>query len=305
MLHAKRRQIFEGPRRCGGIMVLVLVVVCTTTVGKAADQDTHCLWRASNATNHVYLQGSVHLLKKRHYPLADAIEMAYADSAVLVLEADLSAAQDPAQQMAMLKKGMLEGHTTLQDLLSEETWQMAEEQLGEMGLNIALFNGFKPWYFATSITALRLQGLGFSPFDGIDWHFFNRAESDGKPVVGLETLEYQMGLFDAISKGDQEALVRQTLEDIADIDQQMDAILEAWSKGDLTAMDETLLKSFKEYPVVYKRLVTDRNRDWIPRIMECLDSGKVHLVVVGAGHFAGTDGLVCLLRKQGLHLKQL
>lgn len=287
----------------GVIGVLLVLVAGAPQIARA--ETKHCLWRASSGANHVYLQGSVHLLKKSHYPLPDALEDAYASSAVLVLEADLSAAQDPAQQMVLMKKGMLEGSATLQGLLSDETWAMAEKQMVEMGMNIALFNAFKPWYFATSIAALQLQTLGFSPFDGIDWYFFNRAKADGKPVVGLETLDYQRGLFDAIGKGDQDALVRHTLEDIANIDEEMDAILKAWSAGDLEAMDETLLKSFKEYPVVYKSLVTNRNHNWVPKIMEYLNSGKVHMIVVGAGHFSGKEGLLQLLKKKGLLLKQL
>ncbi|MBL7076913.1 MAG: TraB/GumN family protein [Kiritimatiellae bacterium] len=286
-------------------IISVVLSLAALVPWAVADTATHCLWRISKDANHIYLQGSVHLLKKSHYPLPDAIENAYADSAVLVLEADLSAAQDPAQQMALLKAGMLEGKATLQGSLSKETWAMAEKQIAEMGMNIALFNAFKPWYFATSITALRLQSLGFSAFDGIDWHFFNRAKTDGKPVVGLETLEYQMSLFDAISAEDQDALVRQTMEDIANIDEEMDAILDAWAVGDLKAMDESLLKNFKEYPVVYKSLVTDRNHNWIAQIVGFLESGKVHMIVVGAGHLSGKEGLLQLLKKQGLQLKQL
>ncbi len=293
-------------RRCvpgwlGGVLLaLVAGLPWTTRAGS-----THCLWRISNATNHVYLQGSVHLLKKSHYPLPDAIEKAYAAAAVLVLEADLSGAQDPAQQMAILKKGMLEGGATLQETLSQDTWTLAEQQVAGMGMHMALFNGFKPWYFATSITAMRLQSLGFSPFDGVDWHFFNRATTDGKPVVGLETLDYQMGLFDAISADNQDALVRQTLEDLGTIEQEMDTILAAWSRGDLEAMDRALLKSFRKYPAVYKSLVTDRNHNWVPLIVGFLESGTVHMVVVGAGHLSGREGLLKLLERQGLKLEQL
>ena len=98
----QRRSFLSG-------VVGILVALATAVPGTTHAEPTHCLWRASNATNHVYLQGSVHLLKKSHYPLPDAIEKAYGESAVLVLEADLSAAQDPALQMAILRKGMLEG----------------------------------------------------------------------------------------------------------------------------------------------------------------------------------------------------
>ena len=287
----------------GGLAALTVVVAGLP--GRVAAGDTHSLWRVSDATHHVYLQGSVHLLKKSNYPLPAVIEAAYADSAVLVLEADLAAAHDPATQMAMMRKGMLKDKATLKGTLSATTWDMAEKQLGEMGMNIAMFNGFKPWFFAMTITVSRLQMLGFSSFDGLDWHFFNRATADAKPVVGLETLDYQMELFDTIAAADQDALVRQTIQDIATIEDEMDVVVDAWATGNLPKLEAALLKNFKEYPAVYKRLVTDRNHNWIPLIRKQLDSGKVHMIVVGAGHLAGKEGLVALLKKAGLQLKQL
>ena len=93
-------------RRRQFLLSLVVVVWLPSAV-TAAEAAKHCLWRISSATNHFYLQGSVHLLKKSHYPLPEPIEAAYRESSVLVLEADLSAAHDPALQLAMPQKGML------------------------------------------------------------------------------------------------------------------------------------------------------------------------------------------------------
>lgn len=286
----------------GGALAAILLLPSFPVLAGTA---THCLWRVGNATNHVYLAGSVHLLKKSHYPLPEAIEAAYADSDVLVLEADLSVAQDHEKQMAILKEGMLQGDATLKGALSRSTWTRAEKALAEMGMSIALFNAFKPWFFATTLTAMRLQTLGFSAMDGIDWHFFNRASAERKSIVGLETLDYQVSLFNAIASDDQDALVRQTLADIAHIEEEMDTILQAWSTGDLDAMDRLLLDSFKPYPHIQKLLVTDRNRNWMPRIIDFLQSGKVHMIVVGAGHLPGKQGLLNLLQKQGLKIEQL
>jgi uncharacterized protein YbaP (TraB family) len=286
-------------------MVVAILTAWIPLPATAGDAATHCLWRISDWANHVYLQGSVHLLKTSNYPLPTPIEDAYRDSDVLVLEADLSAAQDPVQQLAMLQKGMLEGKATLKGTLSEETWAMAERQAEDMGVSMAMFNAFKPWYFSMAITMIRLQGLGFSAFDGLDWHFFNRAKEAGMPVIGLETLEYQMELFEAISADDQDALVRQTIKDIANIEEEMSEIMSAWATGDLVKLEQALLGSFKEYPLVYKCLVTDRNHNWVPMIMQFMDSGRVHMIVVGAGHLAGREGLVQLLAKKGLRLEQL
>ena len=291
-----RRQFF--------LTLLAFAWLLAATVS-AADRGKHCLWRISNATNHVYLQGSVHLLKKSHYPLPEAINAAYRDASVLVLEADLSAATDMTLQLTIQQKGRFEGDATLKGALSSETWALAEKQMLKMGMNMAMFDAYKPWYFGMAISLTQLQRLGFSAMDGLDWHFFRRAQTDQKPIVGLETLLYQIELFDTITEGDQDALVRQMIQDIAALEEEMDSIMQAWSSGDLTALEESLLSSFKQNPVVYKRLLTDRNHNWVPQIESFLNSGRVHMVVVGAGQLAGKDGLVALFTRKGLSLEQL
>ena len=289
-------------KRC--IIRFTAFAVLAFAVTAGAEPERHCLWRVTDGTNHVYLQGSVHLLRKEHYPLPGPIEQAYTEADVLVLESDLGVAEDPVQQMKLLTRGMLEGDATLKETLSPETWALAEEKVKALGLSMALFNAFKPWYFAMSITVFKLQNMGFSSLDGLDWHFYRRAVADEKPVVGLETLAFQLDLFDEIAGGDQEALVRQTLEDFDLLETEMEALLRDWSTGNADRLERTLLKNLKDYPGVYKRLVTDRNRNWVPRIADFLEEGRVHMIIVGAGHLGGEQGLLKLLAQKGYRLEQ-
>jgi uncharacterized protein len=269
----------------------------------AASRD--CLWRVQSASNCVYLLGSVHLLKAENYPLSVAINKAYYDSRILVLETDLGKAQDTAAQMAILSKGMYGGSNTLVGTLSPATYAMAKQRTKEMGLDMALFDHFKPWYFVMVLTVAKLQALGFNPMDGLDWHFFRRARSEEKQVIGLETLDYQLNLFETISPADQDLLVQQSLKDFDVIEKDMDRILRAWQTGDVEELEKTLLKSFKEYPRIYETFVARRNRNWMPRIESFLKGTDNYMVVVGAGHLAGKDSLIRMLQKQGYKVEQL
>jgi uncharacterized protein YbaP (TraB family) len=80
----------------------------------------------------------------------------------------------------------------------------------------------------------------------------------------------------------------------------------AWRTGDSTAMAKLLNQATQESPVIYKRLVSDRNQSWVPRIEELLRGNKKAIVIVGAGHLVGSDGVVeLLLKKKNLKVTQL
>ena len=287
--------------------LLFLVLAARSLAGETPRQEPahNCLWRVSGESNCVYLLGSIHLLKSEHYPVSVPISKAFLDSRVLVLEIDLGGATNSATQVHLFSKGMLSGTSTLQRILSPATFDLASRRTKELGLDISLFNGFKPWYFVMTLTMLKLQKLGFDPMDGIDWHFYRQARQYERKVIGLETLDEQIGLFDSVSVAEQEQLVQQTLRDFDVVDKDMNRIYQAWRTGDVAGLEKTLLKSFEEYPRIYNLFVVNRNRKWLPRFESFLKDSDNYLVVVGAGHLAGKDSLVKLLQKKRYKVEQL
>src|SRR5204863_8871299 len=94
----------------------------------------HSLWKVQGQSNSVYLLGSVHVLKKSHYPLAAPIETAFSNAAIVAFETDIEALDDPAIAMKLLAKGQLPEGETLKTQLSPETYKMWVKQLEEAGL---------------------------------------------------------------------------------------------------------------------------------------------------------------------------
>jgi uncharacterized protein YbaP (TraB family) len=82
-------------------------------------------------------------------------------------------------------------------------------------------------------------------------------------------------------------------------------LVKSWLSGDAAAVEDLLLASMKEYPEVYRKVVIDRNRRWLPILIKMLDQGETALVVVGAAHLVGEDGLIELLRRRGYTIEQL
>ena len=263
-----------------------------------------CLWVVETSSNQVFLLGSLHVLKSDAYPLAAEIDRAYAVSQRLVFETDLAAMMDPAIQAKMMELGVYpEGQDLFQNI-SQPTQIKLEKKLKELGLTPAYVSRFKPWFLAVTLTTLELQRLGFNPLYGIDLHFYTKGTSDEKELAYLESIAYQLNLLGKMNARDQNSFLNQTLKDLEVSAQLADDMMAAWQKGDADKLYTLLFKSFKAHPAIEERLLTRRNKDWIPKIEEMLGKPKNTMVIVGAGHLIGPEGIVALLKQKGYKVKQ-
>src|SRR5262249_2449578 len=143
------------------------------------------------------------------------------------------------------------------------------------------------------------------PNYGVDRYLAERASKSGKPISGLETFESQMSIFDGLSAREQESMLRETLEEMDQLQKSAERIVQAWLTGDTASLEESLLSGMRAYPDLYQRLLVARNRRWLPQIEALIKQGGNALIVVGAAHLVGKDGLIELLRQQGYTVEQL
>lgn len=287
---------------------LFMLVLSATGSPAQQSQETapskSCLWVVQTSANTVYLLGSLHLLKSNAYPLAAEIEQAYAASQRIVFETDIGAMLDPAIQAKMLELGLYpEGQDLFQNI-SGTTRRNLEEKLEGLGMPPSYFSRFKPWFLAVTLTTLELQRLGFNPLYGIDLHFHTRALADEKELAYLETVEFQLDLLGKMTAEDQQAFLSQTLNDLEVSAELSGEMMAAWQNGDAGKLSEILFKSFKAHPGIEDRLLNRRNRNWIGQIRKMMKAPQNTMVIVGAGHLLGPEGVVELLRREGYEVKQ-
>jgi len=94
-------------------------------------------------------------------------------------------------------------------------------------------------------------------------------------------------------------MLRSTLADLDSAAAQLDRGTDMWRRGEVDEMFAMLTRSMKDQPELVERLITARNRRWVPQIEELLRSGTPALVVVGLGHLVGTGSVVELLQERG------
>lgn len=260
------------------------------------------MWKVERGGATVHLLGSIHALKAEAYPLPASIESAFEGSEVVVFEVDLDEMTGGAFEM--LAAGSLEAGQTLEGTLGPDLWAELAEASAGVGLDPAMLQFMKPWMAALSVAALELSAAGYLPAHGLDSHFAGRAEEAGKRREALETVEFQIGLFNSMSPEQSAAFLRYTLADLETLDPVLDELYRHWRAGEVGPIAELMGHEFVGFPELHRALIADRNRRWLPRIEELLAGGQEALVVVGALHLVGDEGLVALLRRRGYTVTQ-
>ncbi len=269
-----------------------------------SDSDVHCFWQVQGQHNTVWLLGSIHVLSRTNYPLADVIETAFKESPVTAFETDLYKMKEPAMEDRLAQEARLAPGQTLRQVLRPAVYQRFNQQVRQIGLPGDIFDHTKPFVAAITIEVFALKKLGFDPEYGIDRYFFDRARNQGKTVVPLETPDFQFHLITDLTPKEGEILMETTLEDIDNTRELFGDLLHAWETGDALKLEKLLHYSMRDAPELYKRMVTDRNERWVAKIEQLLSGNQNALVVVGAGHLVGQKGLVQLLKDRGWNVVQ-
>jgi len=284
----------------------------TTTLGAvllvlagALQADTS-VWQVSKAGRQLYIAGTVHMLAPEQYPLPSAFATAYQQADSLVLETDIRELNTPKGIQLLMQHARYQDGRTLQQVLSAGTYQQLAAFASEQGVNLTTLNSFKPDFVLLTIMQVALQKAGMAG-EGVDLHFLQRAQTDAKPLLFLETIEQQLSLLLNASASNEEQFVQQNLAQMNDMDSQLTQIISAWRSGDTTAL-ASLAMAFTDTPQgkqFYDTLLVQRNKNWLPQLIQMLSTPEVELVLVGALHLAGDNNVLQLLQQQGYSVTQL
>jgi uncharacterized protein YbaP (TraB family) len=251
------------------------------------------LWR--DTTSGLSLLGSIHHLPKSAYPLPSQVESAYLDASILVVEARNTDVWAPP--LRFLRAG------TLLDVLGRDLHDQLKEAAEKIGISLEGTDHYQPFYVASHLYEEAMNRLLDSKqVDGIDSHLINRADIDGKKVEPLEDINYVPFIMRANLEAGREYL-RQALDEIDALENQQLVFREAWRTGSIATLEA--LTNDDAYPLVKKALITERNHQWLSRLMEIRASGERVLVVVGVGHLLGAGNLRELLEAHGAEFSQL
>jgi uncharacterized protein len=292
-------------RRTMSVRALAIGVLAIAMLAAlAAAPGPSFVWKAVGKGNTVYLAGSIHMLTADAYPLNPVFERAFTDSDLLVEEVDLAEMMGPEVQMQTLMRGMLPSGQTLEKVLAPATLALLNKAAADVGAPLEALQRLKPWMIALTLEGLELHNAGFDPELGLDMHFYNLAKKAGRTVQGLETVEYQISRFDDMTFEQQDRLLAESLKEMSTEKASVHKLTDAWKAGDAAAVERIVLADLKTDPFLYQRLLVERNKNWLPKIEALFARKGRALVLVGAAHLVGSDGLVAMLKAKGYSVEQ-
>jgi uncharacterized protein YbaP (TraB family) len=266
------------------------------------------LWKVSDADNAVYLLGSFHLLKSDDYPVSPDVDAAFAAAEKLVFEVPPEQINDPgAATKFMAAVGYSDGRKLSQVLPADLHGKLAR-LMGKQGVPVATLDGYEPWFVNLSLMLGVSQAMGFSPQLGLDQHLMGRAATAKKPTGGLESMDEQLAVLDSSPMPEQIEGLRDFLDKPTEMPGMLADMHNAWRAADIGKLDElTRVEMKQKAPETYRLVNVERNNAWVPQIQKMLDGSKKDdtLVVVGALHLLGEDGVVEKLRAKGYKIERV
>lgn len=274
----------------------------------AAQPDRGLLWRLRSGAGTVYLAGSLHLLPASA-ALPPPYQRAYDEAERLVLEVDLASLASPDAMSSlmgeMMQRAILPPDRSLQALLGPSRWSRLLRAVAPLGLPPESLDRFQPWLLNLLVMNKAMQGGDFNAESGVEGQLLRQAAADGKPIEALETVQQQLELFAGLPLDDQLAMLQRSLEESAAAPAQLVDLERAWRRGDEASLEALMGRTFPVGSPGRGRFLGQRNRAWLPAIEAQLRRPDDTLVVVGAFHLLGSDGLVALLRQKGLVLERV
>ena len=261
------------------------------------------IWKVSKGGNEIYLGGSVHLLKESDYPLPEEFDAAFALSQKMVFETNIGKLEDPQMAQKVMAKAMIEDNKTLSDILSEDVYKALEAETAKMSLPIAALERFKPSMVIVTMSGIQMQKMGITA-DGVDKHYYNKSNAEGKELAYLETVDEQLDVLMNMGKGNEDEFVKYSISDMNSMDDVLNDLIATWKDGSSKVMKEQLKEMEDSYPDIYESLLVNRKNNWMPKIEDYFNDDQTEFVVVGSLHLHGKDGLLQMLKDKGYKVKQ-
>ena len=262
------------------------------------------MWKVADSDTTVYLFGTIHLLPEGQSWRTAQMDSALASADELVLEvANVDDMMASAQAMAKL--GTSPGLPKIAERVPEAKRAALRAMIAETGIPEAVFDRLETWAAALPLLGVTFKRLGLDPSLGVERQIGTPFRTSGKKVTGLETVEQQLGYFDALSEEAQRALLLSVVEDSAETRAQFKAMMEAWASGDLKGIERTFDDETQMSPELKAALMSRRNAAWAEWLAKRMEKPGTVFVAVGAGHLAGADSVQRMLKKKGLKAKRV
>lgn len=279
------------------ILAFLMMLFYTSAFTQPPKEKT-LLWEISGKgiSQPSYLYGTFHLMCAKDLKVNNIIKEKFNLSQQLFLEMDMD---DPAIMMQMMMGMMMKNDTSLTDLISKNEYDSIAvifQQLSGIPLN--LLNRAKP---LMAMAAVFPSLLKCTDAEGWEKIFTEMAKEQQKEIKGLETAQQQMDVMDSIPYKTQAQMLSKTLLNVDSTRKSLQQLISLYKEKDIQQL-YILMEADTDFSQYDSIMIVKRNHNWIPQIMDEAKN-KPTFFAFGAGHLAGKNGVIDLLRKAGYLVK--
>ena len=280
----------------GGLIFVLAIVSGSACQNSDA---ASCVWKVTSSSGGtLFLGGSVHALRSIDYPLPTPYNRALDASSRLVFETDL--ASNAAASKGLVKAGHYPKGDNLKNHVDPRTYSYVRRFFALQNVPEQKFNTYRPWLIDMILESPPTENSQL----GVEQFLKQRAQTNHKSITGLESVQEHMDPFVGLSDREGEALLLVHFINMGRTNPGIGKILDSWRHGDADALTRSMRDEYRDFPAFNERIITARNRRWIPKIEGFIQSGQTYFVVAGAGHMGGSEGVVALLRARGYTIEQ-
>ena len=274
-------------------VLLFLILISSTSL---FSQNT-LLWQISGngLSAPSYLFGTIHISDERAFHFNDSVISKLNECSAFAMEINM----DSVDESGLASKMMLEDGKSLSDIYSNKDYKIIKKAFKKStGFDILLFNNMKPFVILTFLEASKpSKGTG----DALDIYLSKLAKSQGKKVIGIETVDEQMDVISKMPPG----MVIDYIKNMNKEDKMTQDLIDAYSMEKLDKIKTIMDRSGDELGAEFdKEILIKRNYIMADRISKLISNESL-FIAIGSGHLPGDEGVIALLKKKGFNVSPI
>ena len=290
-------------RRVVAALGLPLLLGPVPAEARAPQTAKPALWEVKDPDTTVYLFGTIHLLPQNTQWRTAKFDEAMANAQQLVVETIIDE-KDPTKLMSVMASlGMANGLPPLIERVPAAKRPALQAALKKNGMPPQALDRMKTWAAAFILLGTKFRELGLG--GGVEGVLKGDFSAQGKPIGELESNLEQLTFFDKLPESAQRQLLEGSIEDNKIMTAEFGGMLQAWTRGDVHGIARTFDRDLSESPAMQQALIRQRNANWSKWIEQRMAQPGAVMIAVGAGHLAGKDSVVEMLKKDGYKVRRL
>jgi uncharacterized protein YbaP (TraB family) len=282
-----------------------LLLAANPVQAKAAPAAHPALWAVADADTTVYLFGTIHLLPEKYKWRTPAIDRAVDGSQQLMVETIVDDKNPQKMMQALASLAFSKGLPPVAERVPPAKRPALEAAITKRGLPRPALDQMETWAVAFMLLGNQFKDMGLKGEEGVERVLRDSFSTKGKPIGELETNVEQLGFFDKLPEASQRELLEGAIDQPQNMKGEFAQMLGAWARGDVSAIARTFNRDLGSSPVLKHALIEQRNANWSRWIEQRMSQPGAIMIAVGAGHLAGKDSVIDMLKKSGYQVRRL